>query len=93
MSYLHCCALIREGAVKEGVDDGHDTVGDVVLHGDVGMFAVVSDVRHHAHVHQEALLKQTPHVVRCVDLLHLHFRVDVTVIQEVGICFFHLNYV
>ena len=45
-----------------------------------------------AHVEEERLLKELPHVVGCVDLLHLDLGVDVAVIQEVDVCVLHLGY-
>ena len=39
---------------------------------------------HPADVHEE-ILKQLPHVVACVNLLHLHLRIHIAVIQEVNV--------
>lgn len=39
---------------------------------------------HPTNVHQE-VFKQLPHVVRCINLLHFHFCVDIAVVQEVDI--------
>lgn len=55
--YLYCGALVRKWTVKERVDDSHHAVGHIVLHCDVSVFAVMSHVCYHAHVHQEALLE------------------------------------
>lgn len=55
--YLYCGALVRKWTVKERVDDSHHTVGHIVLHCNVSVFAVMSHVCYHAHVHQEALLE------------------------------------
>lgn len=41
------------------------------------------------NVHQE-VLKQFPHVVGGVNLLHLHFCVDIAVVQEVDVGNLHL---
>lgn len=43
-----------------------------------------------ADVHEE-ILEQLPHVVAGVDLLHLHLRVHVAVIEEVNVRDFHLE--
>lgn len=43
-----------------------------------------------ADIHQE-VIKQLPHMVTGVDLLHLHLRVHVAVIQEVHIRHLHLR--
>lgn len=43
-----------------------------------------------ADIHQE-VIKQLPHVIAGVDLLHLHLRVHVAVIQEVHISHLHLR--
>jgi len=39
---------------------------------------------HPADVHEE-ILKQLPHVITCVNLLHLHLSVHIAVIQEVDV--------
>ena len=45
---------------------------------------------YHGHVDEE-VLKQSPHVVAGVDLLHLHLSVDVTMVQEVDVRVLHLK--
>ncbi len=47
-------------------------------------------VTDHRHVDEEAL-KQCPHVVAGVDFLHLDFRVDVAVVEEVDVRVLHLE--
>ena len=42
------------------------------------------------HVHQE-VVEELPDVVRGVDLLHLHLRVHVAVVQEVDVGDLHLE--
>ena len=54
------------------------------------MFLVVGRVGHDGDVDQERLLEQAPDVLRRVDLLHLHFCVDVAVVQEVDVRLLHL---
>jgi hypothetical protein len=51
---------------------------------------VVSGIGDNGHVQKEGALKELPHVVRGVDLLHLHLRVDVAVGQEVHVGVLHL---
>ena len=48
-------------------------------------------IGHNGHVEEEGALKELPHVVRGVDLLHLHLRVDVAVGQEVDVGVLHLG--
>lgn len=43
-----------------------------------------------AYVYQE-VLKQFPHVVTCVDLLHFNLSVNIAVVQEVDVGNFHLQ--
>lgn len=43
-----------------------------------------------ANIHQE-VLKEFPHVVGGVDLLHFHLSVHITVVQEVDIRDLHLE--
>ena len=45
-----------------------------------------------AHVEEERLLKELPHVVGRVYLLHLDLGVDIAVIQEVDVRVLHLGY-
>ena len=44
-----------------------------------------------AHVEQERPLEELPHVVGRVDLLHLHFGVDVAVGEEVDVSILHFR--
>ena len=50
-----------------------------------------STCTHHGHVYEE-VLEEVPHVAGRVDLLHLHLRVDVAVIQEVDVPVLHLQH-
>ena len=47
------------------------------------------NVSHPADVDQE-VIKEFPHVVAGVDLLHLHLGVNIAVVQEVDVGYFHL---
>ena len=91
INYLDSRALIGEWTAEEDCDDVHQSVGDVVLQGGVRVFPVVSRVWDDGHVEEEAPLEQLPHVVRRVDLLHLHLGVDVAVSQEVDVSVFDLK--
>ena len=46
---------------------------------------------YHSHV-KEKVFKQGPHVVTGVDLFHLHFCVNVTMVQEVDVGILHLQW-
>lgn len=83
-TYLQRGAGVRERTAEEGVNDVDDAGRHVVFESSVGVLAVVSRSGNQSHVEQEAF-EQRPHVTRRVNLLHLHFRVDVAVIQEVYI--------
>ncbi len=88
---LSAGALLRERAVEEGCNDLHDSVDDVVFELSVRVFPVKRGIRNDGHVNQEALFKQAPDLVRRVYLLHLNFRVDVAVVEEVYVSFFDLG--
>ena len=45
---------------------------------------------YHSHINEE-VLKQSPHVIARVDLLHLYLCVNVTVVQEVDVGILHLE--
>ncbi len=45
---------------------------------------------YHGHVDEE-VFEERPHVVGGVNLLHLHLRVDVTVVQEIHVRILHLE--
>ena len=77
--------MVREGTLEERGDNVHERDGDVVLERVVRVLPVVCRVGHDPHVQEERALEQLPHVVGCVDLLHLHLRVDVAVGQEVDV--------
>lgn len=51
---------------------------------------MASGVTHPADINQE-VLKELPHVVGGVDLLHLHLRVHVAVVEEVDVGDLHLK--
>lgn len=53
------------------------------------LFIVKYFVAYPTNVHQE-VLKQLPHVVRCINLLHLHLCIHIAVVQEVDIGNLHL---
>ena len=84
-------ALIREGTAEESGDDVDDAGGDVVFQRSVGVLAVVRGTGNQRHIDEETTLEQRPHVIRCVDLLHFHLRVDVAVVQKVDVYLLHLQ--
>lgn len=51
---------------------------------------LMSDVAYPANIHQE-VLKQLPHMVGGINLLHLHLCVHIAVVQEVDVGDLHLT--
>lgn len=80
--------MVRERTAEESRDNVHYTVGHVTLQWNILVRRHRDDFR---HISQEASLKQRPHVIGGVDLFHFHLRVDVAMVEEVYVRFFHLQ--
>lgn len=89
--YLNRGALIGEWTAEECCNNVHHAVRDIILKSDIGVLSVLRCRCNSSHINDEGLFEQRPHVIWSVDFFHLHFRVNVAVIQKIYVRFFYLQ--